>query len=112
MDEFSKVATSPGGLAGIIGGAIISAALFLRKYWLGDKVAAANSDAHVDIITRFSELVDKANARADSAEERANKATNELHAVIHEIASLRAEVATLNSQVRLLRGQFHDTSPA
>lgn len=107
MDEISKVATSPGGLVGIIGGAIISAALFLRKYWLGDRVNAANSEAHVDIIERLNQLVDKANARADAAEAKADVATKALHEAVHQMADLKAEVHNLNNQVQQLRNQLH-----
>lgn len=111
MDEISKVATSPGGLVGIIGGAVMGAALFLRKYWLGDKVASANTEAHVDIIERLNQLLDKANARADAAEARADAATRALHEAIHEMAGLKAEVHNLNNQVQQLRAQINAQTP-
>lgn len=111
MDELTQVAKTPGGVVGIIGGAVVAAGLFLRKYWLGDRVAAANSEAHVDIIQRLNELVDKANARADAAELRAETATKALHEAIHEVAGLKAEVQTLNRQVQQLRDQLHGKDP-
>ena len=111
MDELTQVAKSPGGLVGVIGGAVIAAGLFLRKYWLGDRVASANTDAHVDVIASYRELVDKANARADAAEARANAATKALHEAIHEMAGLKAEVQSLNQQVQQLRDQLHVKAP-
>ncbi len=111
MDEITKVATTPGGLIGIIGAGVVSAALFLRKYWLGDKVASANSEAHVDIIERLNQLLDKANARADAAEARAESATKALYDAIHEMAGLKVEVHNLNNQVQQLRNQLYAKTP-
>lgn len=111
MDEIAQVAKSPGGLVGVIGGAVVAAALFLRKYWLGDKVASANTEAHVDVIASYRELVDKANARADAAEARADASTKALHDAIHEMADLKAEVQSLNRQVQQLRDQLHVQAP-
>ncbi len=106
IDEASGLLNSPGGVAGTIGAGIFAAAVFLRKYWLTDKVNAAVAEANVGLITAMSEQIDKANGRADAAEKRADEATKELNTLIREVAELRGQVASLTGQIEALRSQL------
>lgn len=99
MDELGNIVNSPGGVVGAVGAAILAGAMFLRKYWLSDKVEKEVADKTASLIASLSDQLDKAHARAEAADKRADDATKEVERVIREMADMRAEISTLTRRV-------------
>jgi hypothetical protein len=111
LDELgNSVPGGTGGAIGLIVSAIGGAIWFVRKVWRSDRVEGAQSDAeiaqskaHIDIIARMAEQLDKANARADLAEQRADRAYAERNEALGAIGELKATIARLTTEVQMLK---------
>lgn len=90
---------SPGGVVGALSAALVGGAMFLRKYWLTDKVDKAVSDATSGLIASMSDQIEKANARADAADKRADEANDRVQSLLTEISDLRTQVLSLTARV-------------
>lgn len=101
----SAATDSPGGLLASVVTAVGAFTLVLRRYLRSDKVDSATANAQVDIITKLSEQLDKANARADLAEKRADEAFRERNLFATEIGKLQEQVRALTVQVEALRNE-------
>ena len=106
MENLSEITSYPGGILGLIAGGIVGATMFIRKYWLNDKVDSANSEGHVGLIDNLNALLDKASARAEIAEKRAEEKTTKFYAAMDEISKLRTEVLNLNATIEGLKRRF------
>lgn len=104
LEQLISAATdTPGGLVVSLGTAVGAFALAMRRYLRTDKVDNATANAQVDIITKLSEQLDKANARADLAEKRADEAFRERNIFATKIGELQEQVRALTIQVEALR---------
>lgn len=104
IDEFiNSMTETTSGLVVTVASAVGAFALAMRKYLLSDKIDSASTNAQVDIISRLSEQLDKANARADLAERRADEAFRERNLFATKIGELQEQVRALTVQVEALR---------
>lgn len=104
IDQFiNSMTETTSGLIVTVASAVGAFALAMRKYLLSDKIDSASTNAQVDIISRLSEQLDKANARADSAERRADEAFRERNLFATKIGELQEQVRALTVQVEALR---------
>lgn len=104
IDQFiNSMTETASGLIVTVASAVGAFALAMRKYLLSDKIDSASTNAQVDIISRLSEQLDKANARADLAERRADEAFRERNLFATKIGELQEQVRALTVQVEALR---------
>lgn len=94
---------SPGGVAGTIGGSILTTLAIARKFMLNDKVASATAAGNVDVIQRLMEAADRAEARAAQAEARADLAYRERNEAYTKIGELTEQVRQLQVQIEDLK---------
>lgn len=94
---------TPGGVAGSIGGALLTLAYLVRKFLLTDKVASATATGNVDLIERLMAAADRAELRAAASEQRAELAYKERNEAYQKIGELGEQVRTLRSQVDALQ---------
>lgn len=106
MDEFANLASSKGGIFGIIATGMVAGGMFLRKYWLGDRVDSATSSGHVDVLQGMKDLLDKESNRADLAEARAEELREKFYTALDQITTLKGEIQTLTGQVADLNRQL------
>lgn len=106
MGEFNEIVKTSGGFLGSAMAGVMAVAYLVRKFLLTDKVASATAQGNVDVITRLTEIADRAERRAEQAEKRADDAYKERNEAVHEIGALREQVRQLTSTVDELRREI------
>lgn len=107
MTDLKGLFSSTGGVLGGIGSFCLAAWWFISKMYRANSVEGANTAANIDMLAKYSEMLDKAYARAEAAEKVRDDAQENVNTMVREVGELKTQIATLNQKVTTLEGQLN-----